>query len=185
MVQKFINNLFLILFLIILSFGKIFSNDLLEAARKDYYKSTKEEKYIEKSIKKFEKLKTNQNYKGVADTYIGSLIMLKGKYAFWPNQKLKYVEDGIKKMDEGLNADPDNIESLFIYGSTCYYLPFFLGKKQLAIDKLKKLVRVINIDSINNYDNKILKNALKFILEKIEISNSEKNKLNKILKKLP
>lgn len=154
-------------------------------ARILYYKSIKEEDYLEKAYSAFESIKkSNPSMKGVATTYMGSLIMLKGKYAFWPNKKLEYVEDGIKVMDEGLASDPENLESLFIYGSSCHYLPFFLGKKSLAKTKLKKFLQVLPNSDISRYDRTILKNAINFILEKIELTNEEKNRANEYLKKL-
>ncbi len=154
-------------------------------ARILYYKSIKEEEYLEKAYSAFENIKkSNPSMKGVATTYMGSLIMLKGKYAFWPNKKLEFVEDGIKIMDEGLASDPENLESLFIYGSTCHYLPFFLGKKSLAKVKLKKFIQVLPKSDISRYDKTILKNAINFILEKIELTNEEKNRANEYLKKL-
>ncbi len=82
--------------------------------------------------------------------------MIKGKHAFWPQTKLKHVDTGIEIMNRGLKYDPDNIESLFVYGSTCYYLPFFLGKGGLAKTKLKRIVELMDERAIEMYDNEIL-----------------------------
>jgi hypothetical protein len=125
---------------------------MLEKARKTYYSALENEDDLEPAVKQFEKISSiSSDKKPAATTYIGSLTMLKGKYAFWPNDKLKYVNEGIKIMDKGYNLDKKNIESLFIYGSTCYYLPFFLGKKELAIQKLREMIPLLNKGSIKNY----------------------------------
>lgn len=163
---------------------KLYSNELYLNAREDYYKATKDEDALKTSLDLFKKLEKQSEYKAIARTYIGSLIMLKGKYAFWPNQKLDYVEEGLKEMDKGLAMDPDNIESLFIYGSTCYYLPFFLGKKQLALEKLREVINVLDDEHVKNTDKKILKNALEFIDENINLSSDDNAKLQKYLKQL-
>jgi hypothetical protein len=183
MVQKF-NLIVILMILFAVSSNYANAEDLYIKARNDYYKATKNEDALKSSLEAFKKLEKQEQYKAIARTYIGSLIMLKGKYAFWPNQKLDYVEQGLKEMDKGLERDPENIESLFIYGSTCYYLPFFLGKKQLALDKLKELVNVLNEEKVKNTDRKILKNALEFIKENVNLNDSDMNKLNKYLNNL-
>lgn len=183
MVQKF-NLILLMMILFAVSSNFAIAEDLYIKARNDYYKATKNEVALKSSLEAFKKLEKQDKYKAIARTYIGSLIMLKGKYAFWPNQKLDYVEQGLKEMDKGLSRDPENIESLFIYGSTCYYLPFFLGKKQLALDKLKELVQVLDEEKVKNTDQKILKNALEFIKENVNLNDSDASKLNKYLSKL-
>jgi len=150
----------------------------MENARKLFYQSVKDEDKLEKAIIEFEEIKKNNpQMNGVTTTYIGSLTMLKGKHAFWPHKKVEYVNEGIKVMDKGIAADPKNIESLFIYGSSCYYLPFFLGKKDLAIEKLRNIIPLLDEKSIIKYDSEILTNALKFILEKIELTPEEKSKV--------
>lgn len=185
MVQKSLLKIILLFSLFFALFvSELFSNDLYLNARDAYYKATEKEEFVDKSIELFKKLEKDSDYKGLARTYIGSLIMLKGKYAFWPNQKLNYVDDGLKEMDKGLSLDPKNIESLFIYGSTCYYLPFFLGKKNLAISKLKKLVHELNDSSIERVDKKILKNALEFIQENIDLNEKDSKKVESFKNKL-
>ncbi|MBX3045024.1 MAG: hypothetical protein KIT33_09260 [Candidatus Kapabacteria bacterium] len=157
----------------------------MNSARLLFYGAVEDEDKLEQAIKEFEQIiASNPKMEGVATTYIGSLIMLKGKHAFWPHKKVAFVNEGLEVMDKGLKIDPNNIESLFIYGSTCYYLPSFLGKSKLAKEKLRKLVEIIDDDNIVLYDNKIMTNALTFVLEKIEVSDSDKVKINKYLTKL-
>lgn len=176
----------LILSVLFLFSTKLFATEAeLDKARKVYYKSTKEEEYVESAFKHFEKLKSKYDkYDAISMVYLGSLTMLKGRYAFWPKTKLSYVNKGINIMDKGLKMDPDNIESLFIYGSSCYFLPFFLGKKDNAEEKLKYIIDNLNKDVYKKYDNEILLNALEFIIEYIELTDREKNKVNKFLRKL-
>lgn len=177
--------LIIALLLLINAISLAYDHPKLSEARISYYKSIKEEKFLEPSLKLFELIKKESpNLSGVAETYIGSLIMLKGKYAFWPQTKLKHVEDGIKIMDAGLAKSPNNIESLFIYGSTCHYLPFFLGKKSLAEKKLRRIIEVYPNTDKSIYDPNILKNALEFIIENIEISPTEERTLKEYIKAL-
>ena len=110
--------------------------------------------------------------------------MLKGKHAFWPQTKIKYVNDGIKVMEQGYSYDKNNIELLFIFGSSCHYLPFFLGKGDLAKEKLNEIIPLLNEKTIFNYDKEMMKGALKFLIEKIELKQNESDKLKNLLKEL-
>jgi len=173
----------LILFLLLfLQISIAFANPKLDKARKLYLGAVKDEDKLDESILLFEELKTEiPNIQGKATTYLGSLTMLKGKHAFWPHKKVEYVNDGIKIMDQGLKQDPNNLESLFIYGSSCFYLPFFLGKSDLADQKFKKFIEIINEDEMKKYEQDIMNNALKFLIEKFELTEDEKTKLNNLL----
>lgn len=157
----------------------------MDSARQLYSQAVKEEDKLELALVQYEQIKKeNPALNGVATVYIGSLTMLKGKHAFWPHKKVEYVNDGIKIMDKGLNADPNNLESLFIYGSSCRYLPFFLGKKDLAIEKLKKMLTLLDDISIKKYNTDFLLNAMKFITEKVDLSPDEKAKVNLYISKI-
>lgn len=154
-------------------------------ARNLYYSAIKNEDDLEPAIKLFTEIKSNHKAsKGLTETYIGSLVMLKGKYAFWPQQKLKYVEEGIKKMDMGYNLDKKNIESLFIYGSSCYYLPFFLGKGDLAEEKLREIIPLLSESKIKEYEPEVIKGAMEFLLKNIKLSETEEAKVKLMLSKV-
>jgi hypothetical protein len=157
----------------------------MDTARKLYYQAVKDEDKLEQAMVQFEQIKSSSpQLNGITTIYIGSLTMIKGKHAFWPHKKVEYVNDGLKIMDKGIATEPNNLESLFIYGSSCYYLPFFLGKKDLAIEKLKKMIPLLDDENISKYDNEIMTNALKFIAEKIELNTDEKAKVNQYIAKL-
>jgi hypothetical protein len=82
-------------------------------------------------------------------------------------------------MDKGLKKDPDNIESLFIYGSTCWYLPKLLGKRDLAMEKLNAIIPLLKDEIFENYEAKIIEDALKFLKDNLELSQKELSKVNK------
>lgn len=157
----------------------------IKDARLLFYQAVEDEDKLQLAIDKFELLKNKSKlHRGVSETYIGSLTMLKGKYAFWPMKKLSYVEEGLEIMDAGIALDPSNIESLFIYGSTCYYLPFFLGKADLAEEKLRKIITLLNDKTAAKYDKEILKNALTFLKDELELSAGETKKIDAILSQI-
>jgi len=174
---------FFIIVFYLFSFNYMNSSSTLAEARQLYYKATKEEEAVEPAIEMFEKIKEQSNYTAVAKTYLGSLLMLKGKYAFWPQKKVQFVNEGLKVMDEGLAIDPDNLEGLFIYGSTCYYLPFFFSKADDAKAKLVKIVDLMSAGKVFS-SNKLAKNAIDFILKNIELDSQRKEKAEKLFAEL-
>lgn len=182
-VKEKMKQILIVLFLIMTV--NLYSEPTMESARKLFYDAVQDEDKLELAIKEFDQIMNkNSKLKGVATTYIGSLTMLKGKHAFWPLKKIAFVNDGIEVMDKGLAIDPKNLESLFIYGSTCFYLPGFLGRSSLADEKLRFMISNLSDENIAKYDPEIMSNALKFLLEKIKLSDAEKSKVNSHLSKI-
>jgi len=171
-------NLFVFFFLIIVCSLSLQANDLTNG-RKLYYLAIEDEDKVEEAIQFFEKLKSEKKYIGLATTYIGSLVAVKAKHSFFPHKKFEYANDGIELMEKGLKISPNNIESLFIYGTTCYYLPFFFGKAKEAEQSLKKIISLL--DNVSNIEISIVKNALKFIKENIDLTTKELEKVDSFL----
>lgn len=161
----------------------LYSNPIkdLENARELYYKATENEDYLESAISKFSDIgKNSYEYKAMSMVYIGSLKALKAKYAFWPTDKLKFANEGIEILDKWISKNQNNIEALFIYGTTYYYMPFFFDKSD---DAEKALKRILELESyFSKIDQKLLKNALKFINENIELNYKEKQIINKYIR---
>lgn len=161
------------------------TDKLLEKGRNLYYSSVKKEDDLEEAIKVFQQIKKQApNQNALSTTYIGSLTMLKGKHAFWPQTKIKFVNEGIEIMEKGYSSDKKNIELLFIFGSSCHYLPGFLGKGDLAEEKLREIIPLLNENSIFEYKKDVMKGALEFLLKELELSQNEKSKLNNLLNKI-
>ncbi|MFP4369116.1 MAG: hypothetical protein ACLFR2_06015 [Candidatus Kapaibacterium sp.] len=157
---------------------------LLKKAREMYYKATEEEEHLKEAQELFTQLKSEDaSLAGLAETYLGSLKMLEGKYAFWPNKKLSLVNEGFDIMEAGIKKSPRNIEALFIYGTTCYYLPFFLGKSDEAEAALKRILFLLRNNAATGYDPELVVNAMKFIRENIELDNKEIRLSDKLIDK--
>ncbi|GAB5464789.1 MAG: hypothetical protein Kapaf2KO_02250 [Candidatus Kapaibacteriales bacterium] len=179
---------FFIIGLIVLSIfsESVFANTKspeLTKARKKYYQAVQEEDYVLAAEKEFLELKKDARYAGLSATYLGSITALKAKYAFWPNTKLSLANKGIEEMESGLKKDPENIESLFIYGSTCFYLPFFFDKEDDSVTALKKIIELYPKRG-KEYEPEIVENALLFILNEVDITETEKKKIYKYLGEL-
>ncbi len=156
---------------------------IIEKARILFYKSVDDKKYIDQAIENFNQVATDTNFTGLAQTYIGALTALRGKHAFWPQDKLDWTMKGLAIMDSGLVKSPDDLEALFIHSSTCYYLPFFFKRGEQAQVNMKTLSRLIPIH-INKYDHVLMGNVIRFILENGKLPQNEKMTLEELLSRL-
>jgi hypothetical protein len=160
------------------------ADSLLAQARRLYYASIKDKSQIDPAIALFIKVgESDTRLQGRAQTYIGSLTAVRAKFAFWPHQKWKWAKNGLHLMDGGLALDPDDIESLFIHGTTCYYLPKFFGRSDDAQRHLREIVRLLP-EHAHAYDPKIITNVIDFIITKIKLSEEERGHLMMINIKL-
>ena len=159
-------------------------DSLLTRARLLYYESVDDQEKISPAIDLFNTIgERDERLRGRTKTYVGSLIAVKAKFAFWPHDKWKFAQNGLRLMDEGLEQNPDDIESLFVHGVTCYFLPEFFGRGDDAQRHLRKIVRLLPKQA-HSYDPKIIANVIKFISEKIRLNGEERQNLTAINLKL-
>jgi hypothetical protein len=149
---------------------------LLKNARELFYKSVQSENKIDQAIDQFKRIaQQDSEYVGVAQTYIGALTALRAKYSFWPYEKLKWARKGLSTMDQGIQKNPDNLEALFIHGSTCYYLPFFFNRGEDAQWAFQKIIDLYPSQK-HQYEPQLLLNMIEFILGHAELSKDEREK---------
>jgi len=179
---------FFLLVALILNFARPLSaaetDSLLTQARLLYYESLKDKSKLDPAISMFEKIgELEARLQGRAQTYIGSLTAVKAKYAFWPHQKWKWAKSGLRVMDAGLAQSPNDIEALFIHGTTCYYLPKFFGRADAAQRSLREIMRLLP-EQAHDYDPKMLGNVIKFLMDKLKLTENEREHLTMINAKL-
>lgn len=156
------------------------NSELIAEARTLFYASVEDENQIRPAIKLFRKIeKKDSSLAGRSLTYIGALTALRGKHAFLPHNKLKWVKRGLALMDEGIQKSPEDIEALFIHGSTCFHLPFFFERGDDAQEKLKRIVALLPSEK-ENYDAQLLKNTIEFIEKNAELTEAEKDSLRNV-----
>ncbi len=153
-------------------------SDSLSEARILFYECVENSKLIDKAMSVFSNIEKHKEHKGVAKTYIGALIALKGKFAFFPIKKLKFVNKGLKIMDEGVALNPYNIEARYIRGMTCYYLPFFFNRKETVKQDFTTIAQLLD-STYNLYDSQIIVNVINFMLDNIELNSENVQSLKK------
>ena len=154
--------------------------EMLRNARKQFYAAIEDKKQIEPAIKRFEHIEqVAPKYAGRTQVYIGALIALRGKHAFFPYTKLKWAKRGLATMDSGLKKSPTDIEALFIHGATCYHLPFFFRRGDDAQRDFKKIIKLMP-QQMDAYDPKLIKNVIVFLLENAKLTDDEKRYLQRV-----
>ena len=158
--------------------------EMLEVARQQFYAAIENEKQIEPTIELFERIgQVEPEYAGRTQVYIGALVALKGKHAFFPHTKLKWTKRGLAIMDDGLKKAPADIETLFIHGTTCYYLPFFFKRGDDAQRDFRKIIKLMP-QQVDTYHSELVENIITFLLEKAKLTDDEKVYLQKLKDKL-
>ena len=148
--------------------------EMLKGARKQFYIAIEDKKQVAPTIKVFQRIaQLEPKYAGRTQVYIGALVALKGKHAFFPHTKLKWAKRGLAIMDSGLEKNPNDIEALFIHGTTCYYLPFFFRRGDDAQRDFRKIVKLMP-KQMHAYDPKLIKNVVAFLLENAKLTDNQK-----------
>lgn len=156
--------------------------EMLEVARKHFYAAIEDEKRIEPTIALFKRIgQVEPKYTGRTQVYMGSLIALRGKHAFLPHTKLKWARRGLAIMDNGLQKSPNDIEALFIHGTTCYYLPFFFRRGDEAQRDFRKIIKLMP-QQMDTYDRQLITNVVAFLLENVKLTDDEKTYLQTLKK---
>ena len=157
---------------------------MLEVARKQFYVAIEDEKQIEPTIALFKRIgQVEPKYTGRTQVYIGSLIALRGKHAFFPHTKLKWAKRGLALMDSGLQKSPNDIEALFIHGMSCYYLPFFFRRGDDAQRVFNRIIKLMP-EERETYAPKLIRNVVAFLLENAKLANDEKTYLQTLKDRL-
>lgn len=156
------------------------SSTLWEQGRKLFYAAVEDKEQIRPALDIFHKIMhDNPQLEGRALTYIGALEALKGKHAFLPHNKYHHTIQGLFIMDQGLAKNPQDIESLFIHASTCYFLPFFFNRHEDAKRHFKAILELLP-ETYESYDAEMVHNVINFITQKVEIDAKVQQMLLKI-----
>lgn len=61
--------------------------------------------------------------------YAGALDVVEARHGFWPRERMEPLKRGLPRLDSATALDPGNAEIRYLRLTSCYYLPFFLGRK--------------------------------------------------------
>ncbi len=155
------------------------SDSLLTQGRILFYKSVEDKSHIDSAKVIFSTLVSFDSLAGRATTYLGGLRALDAKYAIVPTTKLARANEGLDTMDRGIAMAPSDIESRFIRGMTCFYLPFFFGRKGTAREDFAYIINHLP-ETHSFYDRKTVLNVIQFLEENIDLTETERQRLELI-----
>lgn len=160
------------------------AESIVEKGRNLFYASVEDESNLDSAFTVFEYLKNEfPAYEGRAITYIGALTALKGRHTFWVYTKYKLVKNGLQIMDQGIEKSPDDIEALFVYGSTCHFMPFLFGRNEEAQTAFKRIMQLLP-KAMYDYDQELVGNVIDFLLEHTRLTVEERTQLTILKTKL-
>ena len=121
----------------------------LTALRETYLRSVRESKAIREGLAEIERLRgtgavrQGSELDATLTAYRGALVTLRAKHAFWPTQKLQYLNQGLAVLDATVGAHPDHAEARYLRLMSCYYLPGVLGRGRTVRDDFGALARLL------------------------------------------
>lgn len=95
---------------------------------------------VKKAEKVLKKLIDLEPKDAEAYCWYGSVLTLKGKYAWFPLNKMKYVNKGIKEMDKAIELAPDNVTVRMIRANNSLSLPDMFHRTDIAITDFEHLI---------------------------------------------
>jgi hypothetical protein len=121
----------------------------LTALREMYLRSVRESNAIREGLAEIDRLRATGGVRRGTETdatltaYRGALITLRAKHAFWPVQKLQYLNQGLAVLDATVGANPEHAEARYLRLMSCYYLPGVLGRGRTVRDDFGALARLL------------------------------------------
>ncbi len=117
----------------------------LDFIRNSYYASIDNDEELEK-LEAFIAKEYSANvskYPPIILAYYGGVIALKGKHAFWPFDKLNYLNTSMDILELAINKDPDNLEIRFLRFSILDNIPGILGYSEEREEDKNKIVQLL------------------------------------------
>ncbi len=171
----------LILIVFIISMTKGLEASSIDEIRKSYIKAVEDPSLTERLSSELKKISKPD---AITLAYIGSLEALKAKHSWNPYQKLSYMAEFDRIMNEAVRRMPENMEIRFLRYTIQYNTPSFLGYSK-NIDEDKKVIIDSFIKKKFVTSNKVLiTDVYKFMVETKSVSVDEKVKMDKVIRGL-
>lgn len=157
---------------------------LLQPLREDYYRCVDQDASIDSAIVRFDTLAQGHPWLDpVAQTYIGSLTALRATRVFWPQSKFRWANRGLAKLDSALVLADGDLEATFIHATTCYYLPFFFGRKDDARRGFETIAARLPGEA-EQYDDSLVVRIQRFLDETGLLTDAEMAGLDELGKRI-
>jgi|SRR6476659_3109330 len=148
--------------------------------RADYIEAINNSEKADELYKELTSLKSRD---ALVMAYLGSTIAVKAKHEWNPVNKLSYIKQAFRILNEAVEKAPNQLEVRFLRFTLEHYVPEFLGySKNINQDKAKviDLVKKSNVQSLK-IDAKILRDMVNFMIDSKRCSPNEVAVLQKVL----
>lgn len=109
--------------------------------------------------------------------YDGALEVVAAKHALWPPRKLDHLKAAAPLLDSAVARSPNHPEIRYLRLMSCYYLPFFFGRKASVEEDFHALARLLP-GWTGNVGEGLRGEVARFVLEKSDnLSPQEKARL--------
>lgn len=135
----------------------------LAEARQLFYDATREEKLVDDAEARYDSIRAEHpEIAGRSEAYLGALQAVRGKHSFLPHNKFIWAMRGLKRLDAGLAAAPDDVEALFIHAAVCHHLPFFFRRGDDALRDFRRILELLP-STHAEYDRQLVIDVFKLI----------------------
>lgn len=137
----------------------------LEDIRATYYEAVEDDEMISKLDDLINVYYTDDtsSYPPVILAYKGAIDALRSKHAFWPFDKMSYLNDSMDIIAQAVNKAPRNLEVRFIRFSILYHVPGILGYGKEREDDRNAIMDIM-LNENPQLDDKINKGIAEFMI---------------------
>lgn len=148
------------LWIALLTFSSLVMADQLEVGRGLFYQAVDNVEALSLAKAEFSKFSSS----ATAKMYLATLESLEAKHSLWPIRKYNLANSAIAKMGQIVDANRDNYEIRFLYGSTLFYLPFFFNQSEKAKLEIRYLADNLSFQ-IGKITPEMITNVANFLIE--------------------
>lgn len=147
--------------------------ELIQQLRSMYLAAVEDEHLIAEALDLIGKL----TYKlpGV-QAYEAAFIILRAKHVFWPHKKMRYLNEGLPRLDTLVSLHPQDVEVRYLRLLSCYYLPRFLGRGDTVEQDIKALAGLLPAARFT-YPEKLYDDMVQFVASSPMLEDAEKSRL--------
>ncbi len=162
---------------------KNIDNAKINFIRETFYGAVEDEELTEKLLSYLAGLSNNKpdELSPLLLGYYGATETLVAKHAFNPFKKLSKLNDGLEKIANAIEQNPDNLEIRFLRFSILHYIPGFLGFSKEREEDIKSIYTLLLLKDYAQLEFSIQKGIIEFMLESKRLNEAQTRDLEKLL----
>lgn len=150
----------------------------LERLRTFWFLSVAQDSMLPHARAEWEALRSRKElYPDLERAYQGALAVVEAKHALWPPAKLDHLKRAAPLLDSAVAKSPHHPEIRYLRLMSCFYLPFFFGRKWSVDADFRALAQLLP-QSRGVVPEGLRAEVAKFVLENFQgISPQDRSRL--------